>query len=316
MPELPEVETIRRQLSEVLVGKKILRIEVLREKSFGGNPKILGGWEIEKVGRKSKVIEMYFKGKARILIVHLKMTGQLVFVPEDERTQRIPTSPSRRQGYAGLRGAGKNSRTQDEKIYKRIVGGHPTADWVKDLPSKHTRVVVQFTDGSKLFFNDMRVFGWMRIITKTQRIKNSRTQAPDVVDRKFTLDYFGNTLKKSKKAVKLVLMDQEKIGGVGNIYANDALYLAKVMPNREANSLSIAETKKLWTAVKEVINKGIKYGGASAANYVDTKGMGGTYQDYFLVYKRDGQVCKKCGSKIVKMKIGGRGTFYCPKCQK
>lgn len=276
------METIRRQLSEVLVGKKITKVEVLREKSFGGDPKSLLGREIESIGRKAKVIEIYFKKQKELVIIHLKMTGQLVFV--------------------------------DGK--KRVVGGHPTTDWVKDLPSKHTRVVIDFTDGSKLFFNDMRVFGWMRVVDKEKYKNELRKTAPDVTEKEFSLEYLTGVLKKSGKAVKLVLMDQEKIGGMGNIYANDAFYLAKVRPNRKANSLSVTEVKNLLVAVREVINKGIKYGGASAANYVDTKGMGGTYQDHFLVYKKDSQKCSKCGEKIKKMKIGGRGTYFCSVCQK
>jgi formamidopyrimidine-DNA glycosylase len=199
---------------------------------------------------------------------------------------------------------------------KRVVGGHPTADWVKDLPSKHTRVVVDFNDGSKLFFNDMRVFGWMKIIDKKKYEETVKKSAPDVTEKEFTLEYLTKLLEKSTKAIKLILMDQEKIGGVGNIYANDALYLAKVMPDRRAKSLDQEEISKLYDAVREVINRGIKYGGASAANYVDTKGLGGTYQDHFLVYKKDGQICKECGRKIQKMRLGGRGTFYCPRCQK
>ena len=137
-----------------------------------------------------------------------------------------------------------------------------------------------------------------------------------MTDREFSMEYLGNILKRSGKAVKLVLMDQEKIGGVGNIYANDALYLAKVKPDRKASSLSIKEIRELWKTVREVISLGIKYGGASAANYVDTKGLGGTYQEHFLVYKKEGKPCELCGEIIQKMKIGGRGTFYCPKCQK
>lgn len=282
MPELPEVETIRRQLNEVLPGKKIKRLEVLREKSFGGDPKIIKGWEIEKVERKSKIIEIYFKAKGEMLIIHLKMTGQLVFVD-------------------GL---------------KRVVGGHPTADWIKELPSKHTRVAISFTDGSNLFFNDMRVFGWIRLVNVERYEKEMRKTAPDVTDKEFSLEYFVNLIKKTGKAIKLLLMDQEKIGGIGNIYANDALYLAKVMPNRKSNSLGMTEIKNLLVAVREVIAKGIRYGGASAANYVDTNGLGGTYQNHFLVYKKDGQKCPKCGGKIMKTKIGGRGTFFCPKCQR
>jgi formamidopyrimidine-DNA glycosylase len=282
MPELPEVETIRRQLDGELVGRKIREVEVLREKSFSGNENELAGWEVEKVGRKAKVLEIYFKKKEKLMIVHLKMTGQLVFV--------------------------------DGK--RRVAGGHPTADWVSELPSNHTRVVVSFRDGSKLFFNDMRVFGWMKMVDKEKYEKEMRKTAPDVTDKEFSLEYFTNLLAKTNKAVKLLLMDQEKIGGVGNIYANDALYLAKVMPNRKANSLSLAETKNLLASIREVINKGIKYGGASAENYVDTYGLGGTYQDHFLIYKKDGQTCKRCGSKFRKMTLGGRGTYYCPKCQK
>ena len=281
MPELPEVETIRRQLGEVLVGKKIAKIEVLREKSFGGEAKELVGWVVKKIDRKAKVIEIYFKGKEKVMIVHLKMTGQLVFVDQG----------------------------------KRVVGGHPTADWVKELPSKHTRVEIDFTDGAKLFFNDMRVFGWMRMVDKEKYEKEMRKTAPDVTEKEVSLEYLTSVLKRSGRAVKLVLMDQDKIGGVGNIYANDALYLTKVRPDRKSNSLSAIETKKLLVAVREVINRGIKYGGASAANYVDTKGLGGTYQDHFLVYRKDGQKCHNCGSKIEKMKIGGRGTYFCSKCQ-
>ncbi|HOX96531.1 MAG TPA: bifunctional DNA-formamidopyrimidine glycosylase/DNA-(apurinic or apyrimidinic site) lyase [Candidatus Woesebacteria bacterium] len=282
MPELPEVETVRRQLSETLIGKKIKKIEVSRTKSFNGDPDKLIDWQVEKVGRKAKIIEIYFKNKKDMLIVHLKMTGQLVFVDGD----------------------------------KRVVGGHPTADWVKDLPSKHTRVTIGFVDGSSLFFNDMRVFGWIKLTNKEKYEKGIKSMAPDVTENEFSLDYLSKILKNSRRAIKLILMDQTKIGGVGNIYANDALYLAKVRPDRKANSLTSKETKKIYEGVKEVIAKGIKYGGASAANYVDTKGMGGTYQDHFLVYKKEGQRCKKCGEKIQKIKIGGRGTFYCPVCQK
>ncbi len=282
MPELPEVETIRRQLDEVLVGKMIKKITVLKDKSFCGDEKSLVDCKIERVGRKAKILEIFFSGNSQMLIVHLKMTGQLVYV--------------------------------DGK--KRIAGGHPTADWVSNLPRKHTRVIIDFSDGGKLFFNDMRSFGWMKIVEKVKYESEIRNSAPDVTDKEFTLKYFSNLIIKTNKVIKQLLMDQEMIGGVGNIYANDALYLAKVMPNRKTNSLSRKEIKKIYDSIKMVINKGIKYGGASAANYVDTKGMGGTYQNYFLVYKKDGKKCFKCGEKISKIKLGGRGTYFCPICQK
>lgn len=284
MPELPEVETIRGQLDVVLRGKVIENVKVLRDKSFAGDPNILTGWKIREVGRKSKVLEIYFHDKNEIVIVHLKMTGQLVFVDRE----------------------------------KRISGGHPTADWVKDLPSKHTRVIWTFTDGSKLFFNDMRVFGWMKIVDQDEYEKRKRKMVPDVIDKGFSSEYLFNLLKRSRKAVKLVLLDQDRVGGLGNIYVNDALYLAGINPLRKADSLSDDEAKQLRSAAVKVINLGIKYGGASAADekFVNVSGLGGKYQDHFLVYQRAGQECKKCRNLIEKIKIGGRGTFYCPKCQK
>ena len=131
---------------------------------------------------------------------------------------------------------------------------------------------------------------------------------PDVTSREFTLDYFAKVLGKSGRAVKLVLMDQDKFGGVGNIYANDALYLAKLDPRRKAKELSGKETKELFQAVKDVIGLGIKY--------VDAAGVGGKYQEHFLVYGRAGAKCKRDGETIKKIKIGARGTYYCPGCQK
>lgn len=282
MPELPEVETIRKQLDEVLKDKVVRKIEVLREKSFSGEPKKLEGWRISDVLRKSKVIEILFQGKGDMVIVHLKMTGQLIYVDGD----------------------------------KRVVGGHPSADWVKDLPSKHTRVIWEFKDGSKLFFNDMRVFGWMKLIMREKYEKEIRKMSPDVTDKEFTPDYLQGILERSKKAVKLVLLDQDKIGGLGNIYVNDALFLAKIRPERKSDSLDKKEVSKLHKAIVEVINLGIKYGGASSSNYVNVSGLGGTYQDHFLVYKQEGKKCSVCGTIIKKERLGGRGTFFCPHCQK
>ena len=282
MPELPEVETIARQLDKALTNRTVKKIEVIRERCFYGDAQSIVGWKVSEVSRKSKVIEIMFAGNEEMIIVHLKMTGQLIFVDGEEW----------------------------------IVGGHPTADWTKELPSKHTRVIVNFSDGAKLFFNDMRMFGWMKLVSVEKYEKEIKKQVPDVIDKHFTEDYFAKVLEKSGRAIKQVLMDQEKIGGVGNIYANDALYLSGIMPDKKANSLTDKEIKKLYDAVREVISLGIKYGGASAANYVDTKGLGGTYQDHFLTYKKDGEVCKRCGGIIKKMKLGGRGTFYCPGCQR
>ena len=168
MPELPEVETIALQLNEVLKGKIVRIVKVYREKNFLGNKEVLIGSEVLKISRRAKTIIFDFENFDEKLIVHLKMTGQLIFLEKIKKTQKL-----------------KTDKTQD--FEKRIVGGHPTADWVNELPSKHTRVEIGFEDDSKLFFNDMRAFGWMKIISRTQetlpagrQVKDSRTQDIDV----------------------------------------------------------------------------------------------------------------------------------------
>lgn len=282
MPELPEVETIVRQLDRILPGKIIEKVEVLRAKSFVGKENELTGKKITKVGRRAKMIVIEFKDWPKVLTAHLKMTGQLVYLSGGHR----------------------------------VVGGHPTPDWVRDLPSRHTRVVVDLDGGAKLFFNDLRVFGWLKIMTEDEWQKMGKRLPPDVIDKEFTLEYFTKALGKSSRAVKLTLTDQDKFGGVGNIYANDALYLARIDPRRKAKGLSDKERKRLYAAVKKVINVGIKYGGASVDKYVNTAGLGGKYQEHFLVYRREGEKCARDGETIKRLKLGGRGTFYCPKCQK
>ena len=281
MPELPEVETIVRELDRVLPGKKITTVSVLRAKSFIGDEKELVGKTIGSVERRSKMTVVGFSHYPKKLVIHLKMTGQLIYLSGTHR----------------------------------VVGGHPTPDWVNELPSKSTRIVMELDNGAKLFFNDLRVFGWMKIIQNSEfRIQESR-MPPDVTSEEFTVEYFAKVLGKSGRPIKLVLMDQAKFGGVGNIYANDALYLARISPKRKAKEITEKEEGELYEAVKKVINLGIKYGGASVDKYVDAAGMGGKYQEHFLIYGRNGQKCTRDGDVIKKIKLGGRGTYYCPGCQ-
>lgn len=293
MPELPEVETIARQLNAAMVNKIIEKVAVYRDKIFSGTPASLVGSKVSKVGRRAKMIVMEFDRSDDVVQIHLKMTGQLIYTEKNQKTA--------------------TEEKQNKEI--RIVGGHPSSDWVSKLPSKHTRVEIVFEDGSKLFFNDMRAFGWMRIITRTQENEDSKNRVPDVVDEEFSLEYFANVLSRVQSPIKVALLDQQLMGGIGNIYANDALNMARILPSRSAKSLSMAELLALHEATRFVIDLGIKSGGASVANYVDTNGLGGTYQNFFLTYKREGEPCKNCGEKIIKIKLGGRGTFYCPNCQ-
>jgi formamidopyrimidine-DNA glycosylase len=187
----------------------------------------------------------------------------------------------------------------------------------------HTRVVIGFEKNLKLVFNDLRIFGWIRI-EKSDEIEKERfivKLGPEPPSAKasegqaLTLDLFKQILAKTNRPIKIVLMDQEKISGVGNIYANDALWEAGMDPRRKSLSLSISETESLYNSILKVLNEGIKYGGASDQHYIKPDGTKGEYQNHFLVYGRKGEPCLKCKTKIEKIFLGGRGTFLCPNCQ-
>ncbi len=314
MPELPEVETIVRQLDRALSGRVFEQVEVLREKSAQSELKELMGKKISGVRRFAKYIHVELEGEDMGLLIHLKMTGQLIF---DENDQ-VTNSPAER-GWGNLQINSKFQNPNTKKGRKgRIVGGHPTKDWVGELPSKHTRIIARFKGGSRLFFNDQRVFGWWKVVTRDKLKKTRNKLPPDVVDFEFTVEYLAGVLDRSSRAVKLVILDQTKMGGMGNIYANDALWLAEIRPDRLAKKVKKKEVLKLHEAMVEVLSKGIELGGASYSNFVDTEGLGGSYQEHFVTYDREGEKCLRdgCGGVIEKMKLGGRGTYFCRKCQK
>lgn len=268
MPELPEVETIRRQLEAAAVGKKITKLEIIEPKMFLGDPKSACGQEIVGVGRAAKVLRIFLKNKAALLI-HFKLNGQLFL------------------------DAGKNN-----------------------YDMRFTRIILHFTDGTRLLFNDSRKFGWMKIVENFQEPAN---RAIEPFQANFTFENFKNILAKSRKPVKILLMDQEKIGGIGNIYANESLFAARINPFRLANSLALQEAKKLHQAILRILQKAVDCKGSSGKDewYRQMDGTPGCYQKHFLVYQRDGQICPaNCGGKIIREKQAGRSTFFCPKCQK
>ncbi|MFH1863924.1 MAG: bifunctional DNA-formamidopyrimidine glycosylase/DNA-(apurinic or apyrimidinic site) lyase [bacterium] len=275
MPELPEVETIRIQLEKFLTGREIIGVEVRSRKILADGEKNLPGGKIIGVRRFGKVVVIDFDNGYSALI-HLKLTGQLVF-----------------QG--------------------------------PNLPGKHTHVIFDLDGGKKLYFNDLRKFGWIKIAKSEEVIADSfigklgpepfvgqasSGQAP------LTLEKFKEILAKSGRPIKILLMDQTKISGLGNIYANEALWLAGIDPRRAPKNLKTEEIKKLYDSIHSVLKKGIKYGGASDQAYIQPSGEEGKYQEHFLVYGREGEVCTGCKkTKIEKIKLGGRGTYWCPFCQ-
>jgi formamidopyrimidine-DNA glycosylase len=288
MPELPEVETIKLGLQKHLVGHKIEDVEIRVPKIFEGNPKDIIGAKIVDIKRigKGLIIEL---DNDYVLTVHLKMTGQLVF--QDKST-------------SGL-------------VLSKKIGG-------ETLPSKYSHVIFNLDKGAKLFYNDLRRFGWVKIIKKSdlKDVTFFKEMGPepkvgeDLAGKELTLDYFKNVIQSGNLPVKLILMDQKKIGGIGNIYANDALFLAGINPRRKGKTLTDQEAEKLFNAIYKVIKKSLSYGGSSDENFVNALGQEGNYQNHTLVYGKRGEKCSICGATIEKIQLGGRGTYFCPKHQK
>ena len=282
MPELPEVETIKRRLQEVIPGKRINDVQVFKDKSFQGEPEALINRVIEKVTRRAKILNFHLDSGLHLL-THLKMTGQLMYVDDT----------------------------------RRVGGGHPTDDWVKELPSKHTRIQYSFDDGTHLFFNDQRIFGWMRVATPEEYAGMIEELGPDVNSDELTYEYLRDKLARRRQPIKVVIMDNTVMSGLGNIYACDTLNAARISPFRLANSLSPEEVERLLQTAKAIINLGIDLGGTTFdGKYVDIHGMAGGYQSHALTYGREGLPCYNCSSPIKKSKLGGRGTYYCEVCQK
>jgi len=295
MPELPEVETLRIQLNQYLLGLTIRKVEILKVKSFKGEGKQVIGAKIVRVQRFGKMLVLVLDSNFS-LVIHLKLTGQLIY-----RGERQPAK----------------IEVVDPMLFT--------------LPNKHTRVIVYFTSGDKLFFNDMRIFGWMKIV-KSQ-ISNLKSQnlslklkisdVNDLVENlgpePFAIDgkEFYRIIHESSRPIKIVLMDQEKISGVGNIYANDALFLSGIHPKTPASNLSSDEAIKLHKNLVKILKDAIRWRGASEQHFRDALGQMGEVQKHFYVYQKDGENCPNgCGEKKERMNLGGRGTFFCPKCQK
>ena len=293
MPELPEVETVRIQLEDFLVGHTIENVEVKHQKIFEGNSKIIIGAKIKDVRRFAKVLCIDLSNKYSI-VIHIKLTGQLIY-------------------------RGKNLK-KPPKLSKKISGG---------VPGPHTHIIFELDRDSTLFYNDIRRFGWIRVM-KTSEVEKTGFVSklgpePMVTEsakkNPLTLSHFKEILGKTRRSIKVVIMDQAKISGVGNIYANDALWLSGIDPKRTANSLSSKEAKILYDAIETVLKMGLKNGGASELAFVTPDGSEGSYQKHFLIYGQGGRVCTKpaCskkGIKIAKISIGGRGTYLCKNCQK
>ncbi|MDO8183641.1 MAG: bifunctional DNA-formamidopyrimidine glycosylase/DNA-(apurinic or apyrimidinic site) lyase [bacterium] len=297
MPELPEVETIRADLDKVIVGKKIKNFEVLvsktvRPQSVRKIKQDLIGAKIMAAKRRAKMLILSLDTKKHLL-AHLKMTGQLIY-------QRS-----------------KGETLRDPKVSPLIVGGHPQPNGHLNLPNKYTRAIFTFTDGSKLFFNDLRKFGWLRTTTQAELEEIVAKVGPEPLENDFTLPYFTSILKRyPNRPIKQTLLDQKLIAGIGNIYADEAAFLANILPSRKAGSLKPVEVANLYKNIIGVLKLAIKKKGTSSRNYRRVSGAEGGMVKHLKVYARGGQPCLTCGTPLRKIRLASRGTHFCSKCQK
>ena len=270
MPELPEVETIKRQLRKEIAGKKITGVEVLAEKTLRTPKKEfiknVVGAKVKSVQRRAKLL-IWNLNNGWSILTHLKMTGQYVY---------------------------------DGEIHK------------------HTRAVFSFGQKLKIMFNDMRRFGYLKLMKTADLPKFlDKEYGPEPLDKKFTLKKFEEVLKhRPNMKIKQLLMEQKLIAGVGNIYAQEACFLARVLPTRSAKSLKPIERKKIFDSFRKVMTEAIKYGGSSSENYLNLYGKEGDFVKKLKVYGRVKQKCRRCGAVLKNIKLGGRGTVYCEVCQK
>lgn len=287
MPELPEVETVRAGLHKLIIGRVIKAARHDNPKSFPNAlvdvRNFLINATVKDVRRRAKVL-MIDLSTDYTLVIHLKMTGQLVFVGDE-----------------------------------RFGAGHPGDSLINKLPDKSTRATFTFVDGSYLYFNDQRKFGWMRLMPTPEvpNIDFMKKVGPEPLETDFTPGEFAGCFRRrANTSIKAAILDQSVVAGVGNIYADESLWGAKIHPKRLVKTITPREFEALYTDLRAVMNLAIAKGGSSNQTYINVDGEKGHYMDFARVFRREGQECPRCGTLIVKFKVAGRGTHICPNCQK
>lgn len=287
MPELPEVETVRRGLQQLVVGRKIVHETHDTVKGFPNSDNDVAGFlisaRVTEVRRRAKLL-MIDLDSDYSLVIHLKMTGQLV--------------------YRGEQSFG---------------AGHPSDSLIGELPDRSTRVVLTFEGGSKLFFNDQRKFGWMKLYPTIEipNIDFMKRIGPEPLEDAFTADEFiARIRRRSGTTVKAAILDQTVLAGVGNIYADESLWGARIHPASRVRDLTDEQLAGLLAEIKYVLKLSIEKGGSTDRNYVNAEGKRGSYIDFARVFRQEGKACPRHPEVIIeKLRVAGRGTHVCPVCQ-
>lgn len=272
MPELPEVETVRRGLEKLILGKKISNIDIRYPKMIKTDlhefQKEMPGQVILSMGRRGKYLLFYLSDK--VLISHLRMEGKYFYYPD-----QVPER-------------------------------------------KHAHILIHFEDGGTLVYEDVRKFGTMELLPPKllEAYFVTKKLGPEPTEQDFDLARLKLALKKSKKPIKSHLLDQTLVAGLGNIYVDEVLWRAKIHPFRSSNSLSSQEARKVHDETIKVLGQAVEKGGSTIRTYTNAFGEDGTMQEFHQVYDKTGQACSRCGAIIEKIQLGGRGTHFCPKCQR
>lgn len=272
MPELPEVETVRRSLAPRLTGDVIASVEVFFDGCVEGSTPEELAWRLE--GR--RILELVRRGKYLVyqlddgasLVIHLRMTGRLILIPADPVELHL-----------------------------------------------HTRALFRFRSGKALRFDDQRKFGRVMWFRNSTSLKRRLALGVEPLDPAFTAARLGALVKGRKRPIKSLLLDQKLIAGLGNIYADEALFRARLLPWRPAGELSWQEVEALCAAIRDVLAEGLKYKGTTLRDYVDGDGRTGMFQERLQVYGREGEPCPRCGGAVARVVLGGRSSFHCPRCQ-
>jgi formamidopyrimidine-DNA glycosylase len=287
MPELPEVETIRQGLKKHTLFKRLKRALVMTPKMVRGEvgqlQEVLANNRFTDIDRVGKLLIFQLENSPLSMLLHLKMTGQLIYPVPGEL----------------------------------VAGGHPFPEFNVDLPNKYTHLIFEFEDESSLYFNDLRQFGYVQLVTPKELVAVRAQYGLEPGMDDFTWENFSALVSGRATKLKPFLLSQQHIAGLGNIYADEVAFYAGVRPDRTLNSLTIAEKKKLYTGIQEIIASAVEHKGTTFRNYADHEGKRGGYAQFLQVYGRAGQKCQRCGqSNITKVKLAGRGTHFCEVCQK
>jgi len=287
MPELPEVESIRQDLLSYVLNKKIENLEIRKPKLVKNQLDffyscLLGYYfvDIQRIGK----LLMFILDNDKILLIHLKMTGQLIYKDKENL----------------------------------ISGGHSQSDFDLNVPNKFSHVIFNFADASKLFLNDMRQFAYLKIIEQDQKTEIIKKYGIEPLQENWTWNNFLNILVKHPNAkIKAFLLNQSYIAGLGNIYVDESCFCAKILPSRLAKSLTEKELRRLFKCIEKIISKSLKYKGTTFRDYRRANGEEGNFSDQLLVFQKKSELCSRCQTGIIKKtRLAGRGTYFCPHCQK